>query len=185
MSNLNVAEFDPQLLLGYESCKHQKHEDDDPTDHPKLLAEEMPTSLEELWLHVDRSHVFRNGDDHFIHFIRALIDNPGKLPSLKVLGLVPGSDDEGCDTCVSWYGTEVTDGDETAYIMQHEYDRLCRLAKLRGIEVQCQVVCLPDIPVHSPRRGLTMRRIEKINKRRSWYDADRDEDMGLFELFNT
>lgn len=119
--------------------------------------------------------------------MRALVDNPSWLPSLKLLGLKPGLELGECLICKPWYGTENTDGDQEvrAYITQHEYDRLCRLSRIRRIEFKSDVDCLPDTPVDGRGQGLNMRRIEKINARRSWYDGDRDENIGLFELSNT
>jgi len=188
LKELEEFQVHPDTMLGIETCKHQERDCSANRRPEHLVSEMLPNSLKELWLHVDSYHIMRNGDDYWVRIMRALVDNPSRLPSLKLLGLVIAPPADSCSICRCWYGTTNANGESEmhAYITRHEYDRLCRLAKIRGIEVTCPVdYFLAEIPVDSRAKGLNLRRIEKINARRSWYDADRDEDMGLFELFNT
>ena len=184
---LEVLTIQPRLLLGCEPCKHKKDEEIS-TYHPSHLINAMvPNSLERIVLLVDRDHVLVNGDDFYVHLMRALINEPSCLPTLRRLTIDSGPEYHVCMDCESWYGTEngIGEPELCAYITQHEYDRMCRLSKLRGVDFRCLVDRLVNVPVDSRGRGLNMRRIQKINVRRTWYDPERDEDMGLFELFNT
>lgn len=188
LKELEQFQVPPDIMLGIETCKHQERDCSANHRPEHLVSEMLPNSLKELWLHVDRYHIMRNGDDYWVRIMRALVDNPSRLPSLKLLGLLIAPPTDSCSICGCWYGRTNANGESElhAYITRHEYDRLCRLAKIRGIEVTCPVDCfLAEILVDSRAKGLNLRRIEKINARRSWCDADRDEDMGLFELFNT
>jgi len=188
-ANLEYLEMPPELLLGYEPCKHNKDSSplSSPTLHPSTLVEELlPQSLKYLSFIVDKHHISRNGDDYFIQILLTLVWHRQLLPDLRAITLYEGPQIRDCFICEDWYGIGGRDAaDSGSAVLSYELTRFEKLCMVRGVFFSSTPgILLPEVPTTCEGRGLSLHRATKINSRRSWQDCS-DGDVSLFELFNT